>query len=187
LNVLGTVTLGGTATISNASTLSGTGTIVGAVDVQNTATLAPGTSGTSGTLSTGALTLENGSAFALTLDTNGLSGVTSSSSINLGLSSGDLVSLTISLGALPAQNSVFDILSGSSVTNTGRFSYQGTSLSDGDQFTVDSNGNVELFQINYGTTADTLTALSVPEPETWALMMGGMGLLAFGQRFRRRK
>ena len=159
-----------------------------------TLTLTGSNSYIGGTTLTGAgLSLNNGSTLSLKLDATAGSLISSSSTITLGAGTSDRVALTISLTSQPVDTTVFTILHGTSIAKNGLFTYAGVDLTDGSQFTVypGSNGNSglygETFSISYGSGDTTLTALaSVPEPSTWGLVAGGLSLLAFSQRPRRR-
>jgi hypothetical protein len=44
------------------------------------------------------------------------------------------------------------------------------------------------YTINYGTVvANDITLTSIPEPQTWAMLLGGMGVLVGYMRRRNRK
>jgi len=58
-------------------------------------------------------------------------------------------------------------------------------LTDGEVFPITDNGFTETFMMSYGPTEDVLIA--IPEPQAWGLMVGGLGILGAGARFRRRK
>ncbi|XHR30610.1 MAG: autotransporter-associated beta strand repeat-containing protein [Chthoniobacteraceae bacterium] len=81
-------------------------------------------------------------------------------------------------------------------TTTGYFS---TIITSGSTYTVSTSSSTYVFtigtteyEINYaantdsGTISNDVTLTVVPEPSTWAMIVGGIGMLAVGQRFRRR-
>jgi len=177
-------------TVGSSQTLSGGGTVNAQSLVVN-GTLAPHDS--SSTISTmqinnsGSLTLANGAQFALNIGATTGDSVSASGSVNLGATSTDRVALSLSLVAQPVDGTTYIILNSSSVTNNGLFSFNGTDLNNGDSFTVSSGGFNETFVMNYGGTGDFLTAMAVPEPSTWAMVLGGFGSLILTRNLRRRK
>jgi len=64
-------------------------------------------------------------------------------------------------------------------------------FSQGSTYTAE---NGAVFGIHYATTADgtgvgndvVLTLQTIPEPATWSMIVGGLGMMAFMQRARRR-
>ncbi len=171
-----------TTTVTN-STFEGTGSTTGVVNVGNgtnaagTAFLAPGTMGTIGMLSTGAVTIKADGVLSIDLNSSlnhaDLLNVTGLLTLNSGaeLQLTDLGSATLSSGT------VFDIASYTTLSGT----FAG--LANGSDITVGSN----IFQINYGTTPNEITLTdiaAVPEPSTWALLFSGCALLVVLQRRR---
>jgi hypothetical protein len=72
----------------------------------------------------------------------------------------------------------------------------GTQLSDTDTFNGATFASLGITSGTYtytwgsGPTADTATVMtiaSVPEPSTWAAILGGFGILGAVQRFRRQR
>jgi len=107
----------------------------------------------------------------------------------LGASSSELIANSVSLNASseftfediassPGSLTVGDTFTVISAAGglTGTF----TNLGAGTNFTVDGN----QYQATYTSTALTLTV--IPEPETWGLMISGLGLLIGFQRMRKR-
>jgi len=168
LILAGANTYTGTTSVS-AGTLDLTGSLAGAVSVSSGAILE--TTGT-GTIS-GAATLASGSALDFQLDSSTHTANTltfgtltfTGSSTTLNIS--DLGSATLTSGT------TFDLANYSTLSGT----FSG--LSDGSDVTVGSN----VFEIQYGTdVTDEITlkdVASVPEPSTWAMLIGGLGLLVF--------
>jgi autotransporter-associated beta strand protein len=190
------------ATVSAAGgRLDGTGSISGPVSVSDSSTLAPGLS--TGSSAVGVLTAADGVTFA---DTTG------TFSIRLGVLAGtdtdqlsvtggsvllDDTALVLTLGPnFPTSNSAlgtfYTIISGGA-GSTGSSSdvfagagISGNTLTDGmDQFDI-------LYGVsgNNGTPGGNdveLELVSVPEPGTWASLIGGLGMLVAWQRSRRRR
>jgi autotransporter-associated beta strand protein len=181
---------------ANGSGVQGNGTIGGAALVSGT--LSPGLDSALGTPAAGTLTadgdvsLDSASTFSIRLGVQ-----TYTDSDQLLISNGG----QLTLNDTPLQLTIGSALAsyGGSVGNlytivdggytSGDFSYDGTTILDdqtitdgGDTFTVlygaDGNGgtagNVEL----------QLTAASVPEPGTWASLLGGLVMLVAWQRRR---
>lgn len=181
-------------TVSVSGTLGGNGTITGATTINGT--LAPGNS--IDTINTGSLTLAATSVLDVELGRNGTLATSDLTNVNgtVTIISGADLRLTLYTGLItPETNDVFFLISnnGDDVIDGVFTSLNGkaTTLSQGSQFTW----NEQLWEISY--QANTTTSLLsggndvaimavVPEPSTWALLVGGVGMLAFGQRLRRR-
>ncbi|MDD5350117.1 MAG: PEPxxWA-CTERM sorting domain-containing protein [Chthoniobacteraceae bacterium] len=172
LNVTGSISTSAIITLNGK--LSGNGQ-VGTVAASNTATVSPGGDGVIGTLSTGAFTLASTSG--ITFDLNATDH-TAGGAIN------DLISVSgnLTLDGVLGINAIGGNLAPGRYT---LFDYSGT-LTDN---TLDLNST---FLASYaGSYIDTTTAANevslvvVPEPATWAMLVGGFGLLAFGQKLRR--
>jgi fibronectin-binding autotransporter adhesin len=149
--------------------LSGTGVIAGPVSVDTSSTLSPGDS--PGTLTTGALTLANGTSLLFDLD---VAGITGSGINDLDAVNGNLVldgALTVSAGA--------NFGSGTYPL----FTYSGS--------LTDNTVIVNPLPSGYTGTIDTTTTgvvslnvVSVPEPATLGLL-AVTSSLALGRRTRR--
>jgi autotransporter-associated beta strand protein len=194
LEVDGLVNTSATNSIAGSgATLRGTGT-VGAVHLNTSANLAPGL--TAGSTGPGVLTAGNVSF----LDAS------STFSIRLGInaySDGDqLISTGITLDNTPLQLTIGPALAaytgavGNTYTivnggyTTGNFSYGGNTILDDQPI----NDNGFIFTVLYGNDGNGGTAgdvelelTAVPEPGTWAMMLGGMGMLAVWQTKRRHR
>lgn len=178
-------------TVTASGLLSGTGNIAGATVV--TGTLAPGNS--VGTISTGDLTLTNG-----TLDIElGRTGGTAVSDLVRVTGLVDLTSANLKLELYsgysnPLLGDIYFLVDNNSTDSiVGHFTTLDgvvTDLAEGSKFTWNS----QQWEITYKADFDTkstaggndLALIAVPEPGTWAMALGGFGLLAFAQRMRRR-
>ncbi len=157
-------------------TLRGAGTVNGAVAVGSTGTVAAGVNAsTIGTLTfNNSLTGTSGSTFSLKL--NSTAGtfdlVTATGAVTLG--SATLSLLDIGSGSWTGTTSAFSILHGASITGT----FVG--YSDGASVVIGSN----TFTLNYGASDVTLTASAIPEPATYAALIGAaaLGLAAYRRR-----
>jgi autotransporter-associated beta strand protein len=181
LLINGSTAAGSVVTVNNSGTLGGTGTVSGTVDVKSGGTLSPGTS--PGTLHTGALTLENGSMFAVDLTASAGNDLVVAPSVTLGtIVIGPSLNLNIT-GALSIGQQFFI------VDNTGGSAVSGV-FAEGAAVTSGSY----TFLIDYVANYDTLSAVggndimlevtAVPEPNTW--VAAGMAFLAVGYSQRRR-
>lgn len=93
--------------------------------------------------------------------------------------------LDIGLGFTPAVNDVFLLIDNQSgQALNGQLSYGGHTLAEGSEFTVTSGEFSQLFSITYAYNGDDLALTAIPEPSTWALLVG---LAAFGAIVLRRR
>jgi len=123
--------------------------------------------------------------FSATLDATGGSTIYSTNAVQIGQVSH--FSLTLGTGFFATLNQVFTLIDSEAgpFTGTGHF----IGLTEGS--TISQNGYV--FTASYlGTSTNTfggeafiLTVTSVPEPQTWAMMAAGIGMLMGGRRMRR--
>ncbi|MEI6676683.1 MAG: autotransporter-associated beta strand repeat-containing protein [Verrucomicrobiota bacterium] len=206
-------TLGGTADIDAGGLLGGTGSLTGLATVSGT--LAPGAPGGTGTLTVnGGLTLASGATFAATATGTGAGQVSqlaaSGPSINLSGSTATL-SLATTGGFTPKYTVLGDFTTSDKLVlvlagyQTGQFANV-VSMSDpfwnnGNAFNgfTDKSGNTwavfygvnSMLPVNptqgYTATGNDVVLLAIPEPTTWAMLVGSFGLLAFGQRLRGRR
>ena len=181
-----------TYTMTAGKTLEGSGTVLSQALVEQ-GTLSPHDSqNLIGTLhlinNSGALTLANNSIFALNLGATTGDSVIASGAVNLGSLGTDRIQLTINMTAQALDGTVYSILTAGSglFAKNGLFTYGGTALNDGDTFVVSSNGFNEQFRISYGVSDQVvITALAIPEPNSWAMIVTGFALLGFRRVGRR--
>ena len=208
------VTVGNSANLSAVATLSGAGSVgnvtVGAAAANTGAELCPSNNaGTSSgnDLTVGSLTIQSGAHLDLQIGRtsvfsagggNGTLGgdvsdkVTASGLVTL--TSADLrLSLLPSTGYSLAQNDViFLLINGLGTAVNGTFTSlngSATNLGEGQVFALGS----QLFEITYHgsyssnsfTGGQDISLMMVPEPSTWTLLTGGLGLLMLARRSRK--
>lgn len=199
-----TVTVESTASLKNNGTLSassvsvsgllsGTGTITGALTIESGGELAPGNS--PGTITVdGTLTVQSGAKVSAQLDSLSsydrivADGVSLSGTLALDLSDAFLAeaaALTSGQTLTLIENTSLDAIQNVFTSITYTASGETTTVS-GDAFTI---GSV-AYSLSYTGGTDhndlTLTLAVVPEPSSWALLAGGIGLLLGLQCVRRR-
>ena len=182
------------ATISTSGTLQGQGS-VGTVNAA-AGTLAPGLStanANNGTLtSTGNVTFSGSSNATLSIRLGQTSAGTSD---QLALTSGTVslngANLALTLGtnyATQAQGFIYILING----GAGSTGIGNNVFAQGNTITASNN---DTFNIVYGTDAagdgqgtgnDVVLVQAIPEPGTWAMVLGGFSMLIVGQRLRRR-
>lgn len=197
------ITVGDAGNLSTVAVLGGSGTIgnvtVGATAGNTGATLSPhaGSSSTSlgTTLSAGSVAFADSSAhLALQIGRN-LSGDVSDhlNVTSLTLNGADLQLSLLNTGYTIGEGDLFFLVINSGVAISGKFgSLNGvaTDLSDGTAFSYLG----QLFQITYHASytgnsfsgGNDIALLTVPEPSTYELMLGVVGMLAFLRRMRKR-
>ena len=188
----GTVIVTGSLTSStgpvqvNGGTLGGTGVISGTTTVAAAAILAPGLNPSQ--VAAGALTINNNVAVSGTFGIRtGVSGSPGSFDNDaLAVGGGNTLTLNSAVLSLTAGPAALSAGSGS-VTGGQTFTIvngpnTGTFLNDPNGSTVfDNNG--DQFVIAYNASSITLQA--IPEPGSWALMIGGFGMLGCWRKMRR--
>ncbi len=194
LAVNGTAT--GSVTVSSGATLSGSGT-VGALTVQSGGVVSPGNS--PGTLTASSGTFLSGGSYTLQMNSDG-SGAAGTNWDSLALTGSlDVSSLsagspfTLTLQTLTGTNVAGALASfdpntshtwNSIVTTGNMIAGFNTNL-----FAIDTTGFQNGFTGSFsvaldGNNLDLVYTAVVPEPSTWAMMFGGLGLLLLVQRKR---
>ncbi len=188
-------TLNGTVNVSGL--LNGTGTINGALTIKTDGELAPGNSPGITTVA-GNLTVETGAKISMQIEGITAAGtdydqivVTGASSL-ISLNGGSILNLTIADGAFTS-GALTLILNQSDNAIVGTFSSvviggNTYDVSTTNKFTYGGKEYELLYNVNAdgGTTANDFELTVVPEPGTWAMLVGGLGLLLGAQRMRRR-
>ncbi len=158
------------------------------VTVESGATLAFGGASDTGLATFGqALTLEADSILSFRL--NGAAefdAMTAQGLVNLGNGLGDPV-LEIELGYQPELNEVFVLIDNQSGSPLDGFlSFGGSTLGEGDEFTVTSGAFTQLFGITYQHDGNNLALTAIPEPSTWTFFAGlAVAGLLLARRVRR--
>ena len=170
--------LSGSHIIVEGGTLAGIGT-AGAITV-NGGTLAPGAS--IGTMPAASLALNGGGTFALEIDTNFVSADLVSLGGNLTLSTSVAPMLTITdLGgniALVPEN-VFTFITYGGTWNGGIFNVAGVGpVADDATFIFGANE----YKLDYNAGGNSVALITVPEPTTPLLILGGLAFLARRRR-----
>jgi autotransporter-associated beta strand protein len=168
----GSIASSSLTTVNSGGTIAGSGT-VGALSLSSGGTVAPGDSGI-GTLNGSSATWNGGGAFKFDLSNSG------STSDKLSLS-GALTKGSAGTFQFDFQNSGLGV-TGSPVTYT-LASFASTTFSAGDFSYVNLGslgGQTGTFAIVSGGTQLQLTV--VPEPGTFAMLLGGVGMLAMLRR-----
>ncbi|XHR31258.1 MAG: beta strand repeat-containing protein [Chthoniobacteraceae bacterium] len=211
----GTTTLSGTTKSTNAlsvaagATLSANGTIDGSANVSG---LLKGNSTVTGNLALTSGTLAPGNSPGITtvtgdFTTDALSTLVAEVSGTVAGTSYDQVKVSgvVTLAGTLDLSTLSGLTMGSTITlidnigsgtTTGYFS---TIITSGSTYTVTSNSNYTFtaggteYLLSYnassaesGSSFNDVTLTVVPEPGTWAMLVGGIGMLAFSQRLRRR-
>jgi fibronectin-binding autotransporter adhesin len=185
LLVTGSTASGSAVTINNSGTLGGTGIVSGTVQVNSGGTLSPGTS--PGTLTTGAVTLANGSIFAVDLTAASGNDLLVAPSVTLGtLVTGPSLSLNIT-GTLSMGQQFFIVDNTGANAVSGVFA-QGATITSGQYtFLID-------YLADFGTSSATggndimLQVTAIPETSTWviaALALGAIGVMG-RRRFKKK-
>lgn len=168
----GATMFGNNATFVNAGTFSGDGTFATHLngDIVNQGTIAPGVSGTGLLSFDGDLTLSASSVLNLQLTSlSDFDGVSVSDNVSLG---GEIA--IHNLGYMPVVGDSFIVMTFDQ--NLGGSSFDG--------LTWRGFGSGVEFDVIYNPHDVTLAVAAVPEPETYAMMLAGLGLLGFVARRR---
>jgi fibronectin-binding autotransporter adhesin len=184
LIVSGSLSGSGPARVT-AGTLGGGGSIAGAVTIGSGAVLDPGVGlGTAGTKLTLGSSVTLGSSASLVLNLDATAGLSDSLAVSGGLSldPGDTDTLTLNLLNIPA--------------NPGPTTYVLATYNSADPIgaahfgTVNELGGSLAGSVHYdvpgGAGIDEITFTVVPEPGTWASLLGGLGFLVVWRRSRHR-
>lgn len=184
---------GSITTVNSGGTLSGTGTIGGAVTAASGGTIAPGVNGLGVLHVNNAVNLGAGSTFSSVLSGLGAGQTGELSATSINLAGGPTLQLALQ-GYVPAPGDLL-VLALNAGSETGAF---GNTTPDsnpnffgGATFNSITVGGYE-FAVSYNATASSFTGgtgialMAVPEPTSLAALLGGMGMLAGLQRFRRR-
>lgn len=193
-------------TVSVSGTLKGVGTVGGA-SVQDGGTLAPGHSPGVLTVANG-LTFSSGSA-SLSIAITGTAPGTGYSQVKVTAGAVNLNGATLNLTLGYAPNSgtcsdagvtiygdTFFLVLGNAAGISGKFgnTQPGGAGTASAGYDIYFAGNGQEFAINYGSDGVTfdsangnvIALMAIPEPQTWVMLISGMGMLAFWQRSRRR-
>ncbi len=178
--------------------LSGSGTVNGALAIKRGGELSPGNSAGIATVS-GSLTVEDGAKISMQISGSGVAGTDYDQIIVKGadslvnLNTGSILNLTLEVALTDGQalmlignesdNAIVGTFS-SVVIGSGTYdvSSSNTFTYNGQKYQLEYNVNGD----NIGATANDLELLAVPEPGAWAMLLGGLGVLAGYQRMRRR-
>lgn len=175
-------------TVQSGAKLAGFGS-AGTISVAAGGQIAPG--GPIGSLTANALTLENGTQAAF--DLNGITAVSEYDQLIISgpVTLNGTIDLSLSLGFDPADFVdsfvLISNLGGAPIGGTGKFSYLGNVLDDGEAFTV-AGVFTQIFVIDYnaGVGGDDVVLAAIPEPSATLALLGGLGALAGFGRVRRR-
>lgn len=183
LLVTGSTASGSAVTVNNSGTLGGTGTVSGTVQVNSGGTLSPGTS--PGTLTTGAVTLANGSMFAVDLTAGSGNDLLVAPSVTLGtILTGPSLSLNIT-GTLAMGQQFFIVSNTGANAVSGVFAQGATITSGGYTFLIDYLADFGT-QSAVGGNDIMLEVTAVPEPSTWVGAALALAAIGFTQRRRLR-
>ncbi len=186
---------------------SAMGPVIVSSDHAGGGTLAPGNTGGSLTSSIGKLNVSGTMALGVAGTVGGahlaieLGGTTAGTSYDqvstTGLVTLNNVNLDVtfvnSFAGTVADGDVFYVVLTGGAGSSGAFANQSTSLDVNGFYTITVGGRV--FDVSYDATAGAsfsnggtdIALMAVPEPNTWAMLLGGLGMLSFWQRSRRRK
>lgn len=201
------VTVGDSANLATTAILGGSGFVgnvtAGAAANNTGATIDPGNSaGVAGILNAGSLTVQNSAHLSLQIGgttaggevTTGYDQVIASSTVSL--SGGDL---KLTLNGSPSFGSsdvLYLIINNSGSAVASQFStvtLNGSNVSDTNNIILNGQQFALVYNANYTGAGNTdsigndIALQAVPEPSTWAMTIGGIGMLVGYQRSRRRR
>ncbi len=180
--------------LTSGQTLAGQGFVSGAVTIDSGATLSPADSTAAGKLTTNSVTFADGGAHLgiqlgqTTANDNDQLATDGGAAYAITLNGADLA-LTLGSNYTQVNDQLFLIVNNANTNSTlAGFFAQGASITvSGNTFNIIYGANYNSAGTFVGMSGGNDIALqAVPEPATWAMMLGGLGLLAFGQRMRRR-
>ncbi|XHR28341.1 MAG: autotransporter-associated beta strand repeat-containing protein [Chthoniobacteraceae bacterium] len=196
-SITGTLRFGSSLTLKGNASLTGAShTVSGALIAESGATVAPGdNAGAIGTLSIGSFSLQNGAV--LSLDINGTQAGTNADQVTTtadnGLSLGGSLTLTLGSSYVATSTDTFVLILNNGTGETSTYfsgltitSSTGSSTYSGAEGTLVDIGG-QTFKLTYygGSGSNDVELLAVPEPGTWAILLGGVGMLIGFQRMRR--
>ena len=183
--------ISGATTVNTGGTLAGSGT-TGGVTVNAGGAILPGSAGVLGNLKTGALAFSGGGTFSLQINTASVNGSkvvasgvdTITGGLTLGTTSPALTVSDLGGGLTLAAGDTIPFITYTGTWDGNLFSVGGSPIANGGSFVVGPN----IYQLNYngGAGNNTVLLTVIPEPSTYAALLGGIGMLAGLVRFRRR-
>ena len=176
---------GSTTTVNVNGTVSGTGTL--GTLIINGGTLAPGAS--PGLLNSGNVTF-NGGTFSVEINGTTVGSLYDQLNVTGSVTLQSNTALVINFGYAHAFGDSFSIINNDAldaIVGGGLFTYLGTPLADGDIFIDFGDSTALMIDYTGGTDNNDVVLSVVPEPGAVTMLLGGIGLLLGGQRFRRRK
>jgi hypothetical protein len=185
--------LKGAVRVSIGGTLSGVGS-VGALTANTGATLTPGNPTTGiGTLSVGDLTLQNSVtlSLAITHDASGVAGVNYAQLSAQALNLSAITGIAVSLENVSGDGSIFSPNSNymwrNVITTTGLSGFDASlfTISLNNFYTGNLPGSFMFVHDTLNVNALDLQYLAIPEPQTWELLAGGVGVIGWMLRRRR--
>jgi autotransporter-associated beta strand protein len=195
--VAGTLGFGSDVTMKTGGNLSGSHLITGALSAESGATIAPGTAaGDIGTITASTFSLASGAH--LSLDINGTSAGTNADEIITTASNGCSLGgdLTLTIGSAYVTPEMGDalmlILNQGTGTVSTTFSSVNITVNNVTSNFSGAEGTImniegQDFKLSYAAgTGNDVELLAVPEPSTWAMLVGGFGMLISFQKMRRR-
>jgi autotransporter-associated beta strand protein len=165
----------GAVIVNNSGTLGGTGKITGSVTLNNSSTIDGGTVGTVGTLSTGALTLNNTSILRVDMTSTTADQIRVTGAVALGTTA--LLQLDIPNGTLFSAGQAFTLIDNDAADAiTGTFSNAAAGTD-----TINGYGWIVTYT---GGDGNDFMITAVPEPSTWLAAALALGVIGFSQRKR---